>query len=67
MEAERDEESDEELRGLDEKLKHANIHKESKLIIHEKISGLDNMLNKTLEEKQRILDEKLNAAGIKKK
>lgn len=40
LEAERDEDSDEDLKGLDERLKHANIHKESKLIIHDKITKM---------------------------
>jgi hypothetical protein len=51
QEAEKDEDSDEDLKGLDERLKYANIHKESKLIIHDKITKMGETINKTMEEK----------------
>ena len=62
---EKGEESDEDLKGLDDKLKNANLDKESKLIIHGKLSSFDNIIQKTLDEKAKQLEEKLQ--GNKKK
>ena len=61
------EESDEEMKGVDPKLKHSHIDKESKLIIHNKLSEYEERMRQTLEEKQKALDEKLNAPAGKKK
>ena len=45
---------DEELKNiLDSRLRKAKIDKESKLIIHEKLNGLDQTITKTIEEKQK--------------
>ena len=62
-----DDDNDVEMKGMDEKLKRSTINKESKIIIHGQMRNLDSMLAKTMEEKQRLLDEKLNQAGAKKK
>jgi hypothetical protein len=59
------EESDEELRGLDERLKKAPILKESKLIIHAKVTDMDNRVAKTLEERGRALEERASPAKKK--
>lgn len=68
LEAERDEDSDEDLKGLDERLKKANIQKESKLIIHDKLTKLGDNLTKTMDDRQKQLDEKVSlATGQKKK
>lgn len=53
------ENSDEELKGMDENLKNANIEKEAKIIIHKKLKEHDEKVNTTLELKQKELDEKL--------
>jgi len=55
------------MKDLDDKLKNANIDRETKLIIHSKLNELDSKLNKTMEEKQKMLEEKLQAAQGKKK
>ena len=62
---EQNEESDEDLRGLDERLKQANIDKESKLIIHDKMTKVDEIINKTIEERAKQLEERIG--GPKKK
>lgn len=61
---EQNEESDEDLRGLDEKLKHSNLDKESKLIIQDKMLKIDELMRQTFDEKSKQLEEKL---GPKKK
>ncbi len=55
---------------MDERLRKANIDKESKVIIHGHVHNLDATLNKTLDERARQLDEKVNgglAQATKKK
>jgi hypothetical protein len=48
---ERRREAEDEMHGMDEKLKNANIDKESKVIIKNKISEWDVKMQKMLEEK----------------
>ena len=62
---EQNEESDEDLRGLDERLKQANIDKESKLIIHDKMTKVDEIITKTIEDRAKQLEERMG--GPKKK
>lgn len=54
------EQSDDELKQLDENLKNANIDRESKIIIHKKMVEHDEKLNTTMEMKGKELEEKLN-------
>lgn len=65
-ELDKEDESDEEMKGVDNRLKNSLIDRESKLIIHNKVSEYEERMNKTLEEKQRALDEKIAAQGKKK-
>lgn len=42
---------DEDMKGMDERLRKARIGKESKIIIQEKMTSLDTNLNKTMEDR----------------
>ena len=42
---------DEDMKGMDERLRKARIGKESKIIIHEKMTSFDTNLNKTMEDR----------------
>jgi len=46
-----DDPADEDMKGMDERLRKARIGKESKIIIHEKMTSLDTNLNKTMEDR----------------
>lgn len=48
------------MKEIDEKLKNANIDRESKIIIHKKMVEHDEKLNTTMEIKGKELEEKLN-------
>jgi hypothetical protein len=50
---------------LDERLKQANIDKESKLIIHDKMTKVDEIITKTIEDRAKQLEERMG--GPKKK
>ena len=54
-----EEDEDEDLKVMDDKLRKAKLDKETKVIIHTKITNLDSDLAKTMDEKMRLLDEKV--------
>jgi len=55
---------DEDLKTMDDKLRRAKIDKESKIIIQEKIVNMDGTINKTIEEKFKQLEEKVQAGVV---
>lgn len=55
---------DEDLKKItDDRLRRAQIEKQSKLIIHEHTSTLDGQITKTMDEKARALEEKIAQGG----
>lgn len=60
------EDDDVEMKGMDERLKKSNLNKESKIIIQGKMRNLDSVLAKTMEERQKMLDDKISQVAKKK-
>ena len=55
---------DEELKNIaDERLRKANIDKGTKVVINNQMNNLENNILKTMEEKARQLDDKINQGG----
>ena len=54
------------MQGLDEKLKNANLDRETKLIIHNKVTTMDKTVKQTLDDRSKALEEKITATQKKK-
>jgi len=59
-----EEDEDDDLKGIhDDKLKKAKVDKETKIIINNQMNTLEGNIAKTMEERARQLDDKVNQGG----